>query len=281
MVGAGSIGITSVADSDSKFGIRIDTGKDAILAAFAEYEWLSGLHVHVGSQGCDMKLLVRAVAAIEDLLEEVERVLGAGKISFVDIGGGLPVEYTKDDHPPSLDEYVPAMKAAAPRLFNGDIRLITEFGRAVQAGCGFAVSRVEYVKEFADHELAVIHLGADMFMRLVYLPDQWKHRLLVLDSRGQIKRRGIRRFTIGGPLCFAGDLVARNLDLPAIEPGDFVAIRDAGAYTISMWSRHCSRGLPKVVGFECGCEDAFRTLLRRETPSDVARFWGAADVSGI
>ena len=278
MVGAGSIGITSVADGGSKFGVRIDIERDAIFEAFARYDWLRGLHMHVGSQGCDLDLFVRAASVIEDLYTEITRRFGAERVAFVDIGGGLPVEYTAADKPPSLTEFLAAMSAAVPSLFDGKVRLITEFGRAVHSGCGFAASRVEYVKGFADHELAVIHLGADMFMRPVYLPEQWKHRFLVCDCHGRIKRGARKRYTIGGPLCFAGDLVARDLELPAIEPGDFVVVRDVGAYTVSMWSRHCSRGLPKVVGFDADRDNALQVLLRPETPADVVQFWGGAEL---
>ena len=46
---------------------------------------------------------------------------------------------------------------------------------------------------------------------------------------------------------------------------------DTGAYTLSMWSRHCSRGLPPVWGLDGG--DVER-LFAGESPQDVVRFWG-------
>jgi diaminopimelate decarboxylase len=60
--------------------------------------------------------------------------------------------------------------------------------------------------------------------------------------------------------------------LPAIKPGDFVILRDVGAYTLGMWSRHCSRGLPLVLGHD---GDHLRVLKARETPADVVSFWSA------
>ena len=79
-----------------------------------------------------------------------------------------------------------------------------------------------------------------------------------------------RSVTLVGPLCFGGDVLARGLLLPPIEVGDHVVVRDCGAYTLSMWSRHCSRGLPKVVGWR----EAGRTVLKSaESPEDVVRFW--------
>ena len=71
------------------------------------------------------------------------------------------------------------------------------------------------------------------------------------------------------PLCFAGDVVGRGV-MPKAEPGDLVVIRDTGAYTLSMWSRHCSRAMPLALGWDSG---GFRTLRRRETVEDVVRLW--------
>lgn len=51
---------------------------------------------------------------------------------------------------------------------------------------------------------------------------------------------------------------------------------DVGAYTLSMWSRHCSRGIPLVVGYTNEHDARFRVLRARETPQDLAQFWGVA-----
>ena len=65
-------------------------------------------------------------------------------------------------------------------------------------------------------------------------------------------------------------MLQRGARLPAVAPGDFVILRDVGAYTLGAWSRHCSRGLPLVLGYE---GDRIRVLLARETPADVVSFW--------
>lgn len=271
MVGAGSIGITSVADGASKFGVDIDSERKRIRASFEQYSWLRGLHAHIGSQGCSVELLVAGARRLQALAGEMDAVTGGNRLDFVDIGGGLSTAYSDDETAPDIEDYAAKLREQAPGLFRAGLRVITEFGRALQAGCGFALSRVEYVKRIGGKPLAVIHLGADMLMRPVYLPEQWKHRLLVLDARGRLKSGACNPWTIAGPLCFAGDIVARDTPLPEIEAGDFIAVRDTGAYTLSMWSRHCSRGMPSVLGF-LG-DGAVRRLRRAETPVDMARYW--------
>jgi diaminopimelate decarboxylase len=95
---------------------------------------------------------------------------------------------------------------------------------------------------------------------------------MLFDATGKLKSTVDGKVTIAGPLCFAGDILARELSMPRPEPGDWIAIRDVGAYTLGMWSRHCSRGIPAVVGYEAA---GVRLLRPQETPSDMARFWSS------
>jgi diaminopimelate decarboxylase len=273
MVGGGSIAHTSVAASDSKFGVPLSTDRAKIIAAFAEHAWLSGLHVHVGSQGCDLALLAEAARRIAELRRAITAETGRD-LPLVDVGGGLPTAYHSTQTAPTPAEYRALLEEQAADLFAPDVRLITEFGRAIQANCGIAVSRVEYVKP--AQQLAVIHLGADFLLRTVYRPDDWQHEFFVLDCQGKPKTGPERPLTIAGPLCFAGDVLAREVPLPPVEPGDWIVIRDVGAYTLSMWSRHCSRGIPAVIGYDPERADSLRTLRPRETPADMVRFWGSS-----
>ncbi|WP_437568598.1 diaminopimelate decarboxylase [Sorangium sp. So ce542] len=269
-VGASSIALTSVADRRSKFGIPLEQA-DAVRAAFARYPWLAGLHVHVGSQGCAQAQLIDGIRRVEALRQEIRRAQGSGAASVMDIGGGLPVAYRSTDRPPALEDYAAALRREVPTLFEGGTTLITELGRWVQAGCGFAVSRVEYVKKDSAGRTAILHLGADFLLRRAYHPDDWHHDFVALDPDAAPKEGPLSPCTLGGPLCFGGDVLARDLPLPDLSPGDLVLIRDTGAYTLSMWSRHCSRGIPAVLGVDGG---ELRVLRERERPEDVVAFWG-------
>lgn len=269
-VSAGAISLTSVGSIGSKFGVSIGRDHEQIVEAFRQYDWLVGLHIHVGSQGCGLDLLCDGVAKIQSLREAIEAETGR-PVTIVDIGGGLPAAYAEGDAPPTPDEYARRLGSRVPSLMHGGVRLMTEFGRSIQAGCGIAFSRVEYVRPITEnHNMAVIHLGADFLLRPVYRPEDWQHEFLLLDSNGKLKTEAVEKVTIAGPLCFAGDILARELELPSPEPGDWIAIRDCGAYTLSMWSRHCSRGIPLVVGYE---GDRVRPLREHESPADIARFW--------
>jgi len=274
-VGSGRIAITSVAARVSKFGVALDENRARLLEAYATYDWLDGVHIHVGSQGCSLDQLWLAAERVAQFCDDVKAHCGRA-LTQVDIGGGLPVVYLDDDSAPDVADYVAGLRERVPTLFGDDVRLLTEFGRALHANCGFALSRVEYVKGTSanggdDEQMGVLHLGADAFMRPVYQPNDWPHSFLVFDKDGQLKPSATTVTTsLAGPLCFGGDFIARDVQLPRLQEGDWVVVRDTGAYTLSMWSRHCSRGLPPVVGLR---GDDVTTLFAGEQPKDVVDFW--------
>jgi diaminopimelate decarboxylase len=270
MVGGGAIEHTSVSRAGSKFGVPLSTDRERIIAAFAKYPWLSGLHVHVGSQGCRLALLAEAVDRISALRLEIAAETGRS-VTHLDIGGGLSTIYRTGETAPTPDDYRGLLEDRSAELFAGDVRLITEFGRAIHANCGIALSRVEYVKP--EQRLAVIHLGADFLLRPVYRPQDWSHEFFVLDACGNPKKSAPQSVSIAGPLCFAGDVIAHDIELPPIDVGDWIAIRDVGAYTLGMWSRHCSRAIPAVFGYDPQQREPLRLLRRGERPEDVVRFW--------
>lgn len=267
--GLGRIKATSVAGRYSKFGVPIEQ-RPAILEAFARHPWLGGLHVHVGSQGCPLELLVAGVGAVFDLAGQIEREQGPGRLTVFDLGGGLPAGYRDSDHPPTPADYVAALAKRCPGLFAGRLSLVTEFGRMLIAPCALAASRVEYVKRQPGHRTAVLHLGADLLVRECYNPKSWPHRTRLLDGRGREKTGRAGGWHLAGPLCFSGDFPVWRARLPAIEPGDIVVIDDVGAYTLSMWSRYNSRQMPRILGLRHG---RYSVLREREEPEDVVRFW--------
>jgi len=270
-VGSGAISGTSVAVRRSKFGVSLLDCRSEIVRAFSEYPWLAGLHVHVGSQGMASDQLLQGVGAVYDLCIES---IGVSRLSFFNIGGGLPVKYHESDSPMCFDEYAHSLRKRCPALFTSDIRLVTEFGRSLHAGAGWVASRVEYVQDHPCGSPTVLtHVGADMFLRKAYRPDEWHHDMSVCDSAGHLRRGPPRTFDIAGPLCFAGDFLGRDVALPEdLQEGDYLLIHDAGAYTFGMWSVYNSRFFPAILGYEDEGV-SFQHLRRRQTTSELVRFW--------
>lgn len=247
-VGVGNIAITSVAGNYSKFGVPLSENRQAIIEAYRKYSWLNDIHLHVGSQGCEPEMLVEGVHTVLELAEEI-RDKTSRSITYFDIGGGLPVSYHRKENPVSMQRYADLLKASCPQLFDGTYKLITEYGRYVHTNAGFVASRAEYVKHDKGINTAMIHAGANMFIREAYHPQQWKHEFSTANPRGKLKSGQTGNpWIVAGPLCFAGDIIARNINLPSVEEGDYVIVHDSGSYVLAMWSEYNSRQKPRAFG---------------------------------
>jgi diaminopimelate decarboxylase len=69
-----------------------------------------------------------------------------------------------------------------------------------------------------------------------------------------------------GPVCETGDFFARDRKMEPIEPGDLLALLDAGAYGMAQSSNYNSRMRPAEVLVD---GSKARVIRRRETMEDL------------
>lgn len=274
-VGAGRIGDTSTATSTSKFGIPLRDNRSRIIEAFARRPWLTRLHVHVGSQGCPPELMADGVAAVHDLAEVINT--RRPQVTSLDLGGGLPVNFASEDPGPTYAGYVATLLAKVPALADGHYGFVTEFGRSLLAKNGFLVSTVEYTKVAGGRPIAVTHAGAQVAARTVLQPEHWPLRLTALDAKGRPKTGPDVPQDIAGPLCFAGDLLAKERPLPLLEPGDLVVAHDTGAYYFGAHYAYNTLPRPAVHGFTVSARGhvEFTPIRRAQTIAELVADAGA------
>ncbi|MFF8774483.1 diaminopimelate decarboxylase [Kitasatospora sp. NPDC015120] len=274
-VGAGTIGAMSTATATSKFGITLaDAGNaERLVEAFRARPWLTWIHVHVGSQGCPLDLLAEGVAQAVGFAERVNAELGRRRVTGIDLGGGLPVNFADDTTTPGFADYVDRLRAHVPELFDGRYRLVTEFGRSLLAKNGFTAAYVEYTKESGGRRIAVTHAGAQVATRTVFMPDAWPLRITAHHPSGAAKDGAPVVQDVAGPCCFAGDLLARGRALPPLEPGDLVALLDTGAYYATTHFQYNSLPEPAVHGFtvDAAGEVRFTPLRRAQRIDELLR----------
>jgi len=273
-VGAGSIACTSTATATSKFGVGITDYHDEILAAYQVYPWLRGLHCHVGSQGCELEMLVEGAMILVNLAKRINQEAGHQQVTMLDIGGGMSVNYWSDEDFPTYSQYAELLKARVPELFDGSFKVFTEFGRSLVQKSGWIGSRIEFTKKAGGKNIATVHCGSNMLLRTCYLPEQWKHDVTVLTPEGDVKAGSTEVYDIAGPLCFSADLIAKDRPLPHIQAGDHMVIHDCGGYTYAMYSRYNSRPAPPVYAYESSAPQNLIVWKEAETFEDVCAFWG-------
>jgi ornithine decarboxylase len=90
-----------------------------------------------------------------------------------------------------------------------------------------------------------MHWDAGMFGGVIETTEGLKYRIRTDRSGPDIP------WTVGGPTCDSVDVVLRDEPLPSdLDEGDFIYIRNAGAYTTAYASQFNGFPLPEVRVFE-------------------------------
>jgi len=240
---------------ENKFGTDVALAPQILARARAlEGVRMVGLQCHIGSQITDLGPLEESARALAALSR---RLLDEGlPLETIDIGGGLGVDYHGDDGPD------PAAFAARvlPGLVDLPLTVLIEPGRSLVARAGVLLTRVIDVKENRGRTFVVVDAGMNDLMRPALYGAF--HRVEPVTPRG----RPSLRVDVVGPVCETSDFLAKDRDLEAVDPGDLLAVRDAGAYGFSMASTYNMRPRPAEVMVEDGTA---RLVRRRETFEDL------------
>jgi len=240
----------------NKFGVPIDEAR-ALVASISGRPALRlvAVHVHVGSQITSLDPLRRA-ARVAAALSREWRECGA-PLEYVDLGGGLGVSY--DGGPvPSQAEYVQTLVA---EVRGTSLPIVLEPGRSLMAPAGVLIARVVDVKpRTAESDFVTLDAGMTELMRPALYGAY--HAIEPVRPRPG----AAREYEIVGPVCESGDVLGRNRELPPLEVGDLVTIRDTGAYGAAMASNYNRRPTPAEVLVDRG---TWRVIRRRQTVSDM------------
>ncbi|WP_275628264.1 diaminopimelate decarboxylase [Pseudomonas sp. 273] len=239
---------------ENKFGVDIDDA-EAIYARAAELPNLDvkGVDCHIGSQ---LTQLEPFLDALDRLLALVDRLAARGiLIRHLDLGGGLGVRY-RDETPPPASDYIRAIRE---RLGSRQLTLVFEPGRYIVANAGLLLTRVEYLKHTAHKDFAIIDAAMNDLIRPA-LYQAWMEVSPVVPRAGEK-----RTYDLVGPICETGDFLAKGREL-ALEEGDLLAVRSAGAYGFVMSSNYNTRGRAAEVLVDG--ERAFE-VRRRETVQEL------------
>lgn len=255
---AGTILITSTAHAGSKFGLQVNAENRAeMVSLLRSNRWIRGLHMHVGSQGVAIEQIVMAARAVVDIALAVGAMEdGAKQIQWIDLGGGLSIDYLSDALP-AFDEYARLMKASVPELFDDTFaKVYTEFGRSIVGKAGDSYTYVETAKytvqDGKPRRTILCHVGSNHMLRPAYKPDKYAHRITVVQDPANVEGddHPWELHDIGGPLCFSGDVIGRRRSLPKTKCGDTLVIHDTASYCYAMYSRYNSRPAHPVVAIE-------------------------------
>lgn len=229
----------------TKFGILQTEGQ--ITKAYKtarDNKWINvrGVHSHIGSQILEVQPFLENVTIHTEVLRKLKLDLNM-ELEFMNLGGGLGIPYLDNQEGltpekmakticPVLKENLKFMKKLPELWF--------EPGRYFVAQSGILISRVNSVKHSPYTNFINVDTGFNHLARpMLY---QAHHRVRVLGKNSDKKV-----FQIAGNICETGDILTDDRILPTPNPGDHIALLDAGAYGFSMASEYNSFYLPPEV----------------------------------
>lgn len=237
------------------------------------------LHYHIGSQ----------IEKPADIVNTVKYALGVyfklkkknPSLDTLDIGGGMPIPYTRDKKFPVdkiMERIIKLMKDEADRAGMAHPNLICEWGRYVVAPAQISVfkiiddKRIKPKKASADRWYVI----DGSFMN--DLPDTWTiGQKWAVAPASKVGDEKLANVWLAGSSCDSDDIYTGYdgvIELPDYEYGEkdyFIVMFDTGAYQDPLAARHCLLSSPiKVIA-----ENGHVVIAReKESPEEIGKDFG-------
>src|SRR5215468_8655744 len=282
----------------SKFGIS----SSEVLEAFRrglqnpDLVHVCGIHIHVGSQTPDVEPFAEAFKSMWEHLVKIHGQTGH-TLEHINLGGGIPVNYLRDD---SLADQLPeherdmpgaeleptdVLKAAlqvaraSARAANAEhlldrVTILLEPGRSVIADAGLVLTTVRNIKQRPETGDVWLLTDAGYNIMLSMNNYKWYYHLISASRAGEPYEH---HYKVAGPLCDSGDVyfdIEREGRLPDyrllprdIQPGEVLALLNAGAYSLAQMFPYNGRPLPGAVMVREGRK--VDVIRKRDTYEDL------------
>lgn len=259
----------STGQTDTKFGFDIGNGSayQAIREALAlKHVNILGVHSHIGSQIFEVDGFRLAAERVAEFAHTVRQELDV-TFSVINLGGGFGIRYVEGDSPLPLSQYVQAITGSIKSLFAKHEYPLPEIwiepGRSIVGDAGTTLYTVGSSKNIPGVRKYVSVDGGMTDNPRPALYDA-KYEALLANRANDPNEETV---SIAGKCCETGDMLIRDLELPATRAGDILAVSCTGAYNYSMASNYNRLRRPAVVFVRDGEADL---VVRRETFEDVA-----------
>jgi ornithine decarboxylase len=221
-----------------KFGAGAAEAREIVQVAARLGADLAGVTFHAGSQ-CRNPENWRV--GIEKARTTFDMMAKAGlKPRMLDIGGGFPVRHVKPI--PSI-EVIGDVVNEALKAFPAEVEVVAEPGRFLVSDAGYFVCRV--IGTAVRGGKRWMHWDAGLFGGVIETTEGLKYKIRTDRSGPDIP------WHVAGPTCDSVDVILRDEPLPSdLQEGDFVYIRNAGAYTTAYASEFNGFPLPEARVFE-------------------------------
>lgn len=248
----------STGHAASKFGVPMEQ-VTAVLDVVRETGLrIRTLHIHTGSEIKDVEVFIQGVAL---LLEQVDQF---PDLEVIDLGGGFKVPYKPGEagtDMESLGQYIAATFATYRQQKGRQLQVWFEPGKYLVSEAGHFITQVTVLKDNGEIVFAGVDSGLNHLIRPMFYGAY--HQIDNISNPGGV----LKKYNVVGYICET-DTFAEDRMIPEIREGDFLVLRNAGAYCYEMASNYNSRFRPAEILYRDGSAQLIR---RRETLEDLLR----------
>lgn len=249
----------------SKFGID----EDQVYSNMSRWRAMenikiTGIHVHLRSQELSSDLIGEYHKNVLNLALRVQESIGE-ELKFINMGSGIGIPYSTSDEEVDLgvlgqhtSNLVSELKYKLPAA-----QVYIETGRYVVGKAGIYVTTVVDKKISGGKTFVILNSTLNGFSRpsleqLVrnYTSDENPAAFEPLFTKKNafqyiplINREVKELVTLVGNLCTGADLVAKDTELPMMDPGDGLMITNAGSYARVLTPLQFSSQVPPIELF--------------------------------
>ena len=228
----------STGRSEDKFGISINR----ISNIFKKYKKnkeieLVGISIHIGSQIQKIEPFKEAFVKIRN--EIISLIASGHKISTVDLGGGIGINYGENKIF-QIQKY----SSLIEKLFlDLKVQVILEPGRYLVGSAGIIITKIIRIKKGEKKNFLIIDCGMNNLIR----PSLYNSIHKIIPVKKSIKF-GFDKFDVVGPICETSDIFVKNFKISEkIKKNDLLIICTTGAYGSCMSSNYNLRGEAKEI----------------------------------
>jgi len=233
----------------TKYGISAEETKELLRFTRNKTDnTLYGICINMGSQNTSPETFEKGIEYMADVARS------EGGVSSIDIGGGIPVNYFEDDKfdiRQILDYISQSIRANLKGVLRSDAndpKIIIEPGRSIIADSVDLTIPILGMEYRGNKRTIYINDGVFMSFSDAVIHD-WKYEFDVFTKDGREISESRNPCIVYGNTCDSGDTLGEILLPTDLREGDFLWVRNAGAYMDSQASHFNGFEPPHYVAY--------------------------------
>jgi len=219
----------SVCKFSTKFGAPLNQTKNLLSEAKALGLNVVGISFHVGSGCMSTESFALAIKSAAQVFEEAKEI--GYNLNLLDLGGGWP---GTDHDGITFSAIANYIRPLIDELFPSTVQIIAEPGRYFCAASHTLAVNVFAKRTIPDGEngkrfLYYINDGVYQSFNCIFFDHSHPQPLVFVPGT----RTQTYKCTVFGPTCDSMDCIAKDIDLPELEVGEWLYFNNMGAYTVA------------------------------------------------